>query len=135
MYFNYSDFKSQNWRGMIYLFSASLGNFDFSLFSQNEEYLPRQYGWIYLILFLVLTNIVLINFLIAILSNKYTEMEPKKKLLYNRNILRIKQIQAEDKYYSCLISSFVPLNFLMLPFVPFIVISKSEKLNHILMYA
>ena len=97
MYYNYSDFKSQNWRGMIYLFSASLGNFDFSLFSQNEEYLPRQYGWIYLILFLVLTNIVLINFLIAILSNKYTEMEPKKKLLYNRNILRIKQIQAEDK--------------------------------------
>ena len=135
MYYNYSDFKSQNWRGMIYLFSASLGNFDFSLFSQNEEYLPRQYGWIYLILFLVLTNIVLINFLIAILSNKYTEMEPKKKLLYNRNILRIKQIQAEDKYYSCLISSFVPLNFMMLPFVPFIVIFKSEKLNHILMYA
>ena len=62
-------------------------------------------------------------------------MQSKKRILYNKKIITIKQIQGEDKYYSSLVSSFVPLNFLMLPFVPFIVIFKSEKLNHILMYA
>ena len=134
-FFNYSEFKSENWRGLLYLFSASLGSFDFSLFTQDETYLSKQYGWIYLILFLVLTNIVLINFLIAILSNKYTEMETKKKILYNRKILEIKQIQAEDKYYSCLIASFVPLNIFILPFFPFVIFCKSEKFNEILLYA
>ena len=133
-FFNYSEFKSENWRGLLYLFSASLGNFDFSLFTQDETYLSKQYGWIYLILFLVFTNIILINFLIAILSNKYTEMETKKKILYNRKILEIKQIQAEDKYYSCLIASFVPLNIFILPFVPFVFFCKSEKFNKILLY-
>ena len=135
MFYNYSDFKETNWRGFLYLLSASLGNFDFSLFTQDQTYLQKEYGWIYLILFLVFTSIILTNFLIAILSNTYTEMQSKKRILYNKKIITIKQIQGEDKYYSSLVSSFVPLNFMMLPFVPFIVIFKSEKLNHILMYA
>ena len=135
MFFNYSEFSNDNWRGFLYLFSVSLGNFDFSLFTQNEEYLERQYGWVYLVLFLVFTNIILINFLIAILSNKYSEMELNKKVLYNRKILEIKQVQAYDKYYSSLISSFAPLNLLILPFVPFLVICKSQRLNTVLLYA
>ena len=135
MYFNYSEFKSENWRGVIYLFAASLGSFDFSLFGHNETFINKEYGWVYLMLFLVLTNIVLINFLIAILSNKYTEMETKKKHLYNQSILMLKQVQTDDKYYSWLVASFVPLNVLMIPFVPFIIFWKSEKLNRILMYA
>ena len=135
MFYNYSDFSSDNWRGFLYLFSASLGNFDFSLFTQDQTYIRKEYGWIYLILFLIITSIVLINFLIAILSNKYSEMQGKRKILYNKKILEIKQVQTDDKYYSCLISSFVPLNVLMIPFVPFIIFCKSEKLNRILMYA
>ena len=111
----------------MYLFNVSLGNFDFSLFSQNETYLERQYGWVYLVSFLVFTNIILIIFLIAILSNKYSKMELNKKMLYNRKILEIKQVQAYDKYYSSLISSFAPLNLLILPFVPFLVFCKKSE--------
>ena len=67
----------------MYLFNVSLGNFDFSLFSQNEAYLERQYGWVYLVSFLVFTDIILIDFLNAIISNKYSKMELSKNMFYN----------------------------------------------------
>ena len=54
------------------LFSASLGGFDFSIFNDSMMVLDPEYGYYYLIIFLILSNIILLNFVIAILSNTYT---------------------------------------------------------------
>lgn len=120
LFFNHETFQ-QGWRGTLYLFSASLGDFDFSIFAEDESNLEKEWGWVFLMLFLVATNIVLINFLIAILSNKYTNMEQKSKVLYLQNILLIKQILADDEYYSSLTSFFVPLNVILIPLAPFVI--------------
>jgi hypothetical protein len=132
LFFNLSEFQ-ENWSGALYLISASLGTFDFSIFSVDESVLQKEYGWVFLILFLIATNIILLNFLIAILSNKYTNMEQKSKVLYLQNILLIKQVQSDNKYYSSLVSFFVPLNIILLPIAPFVIFCKSKKLNKILM--
>lgn len=133
IFFNIPEFNDA-WKGVPYLISASLGDVDFSVFEYDNSYLEKEYGWLFLILFLLMSNIVLLNFLIAILSNKYTELEHKSKLLYLKNILLIKQVQSENDYYSSLIASFVPLNILIAPFVPFIIFTKSKRLNSALMY-
>ena len=78
MFYNYSDFYETNWRGFLYLLGVSLGNFDFSLFTKDQTYLSKEYGWIYLILFLVFTSIVLTNFLIAILQKTLIFTKIKK---------------------------------------------------------
>jgi len=133
LFYNIDEFAN-DWKGVIYLFNASLGEFDFNIFKENQLRAPKEQGWVYLIIFLILTNIVMVNFLIAILSNKYTVMEEKSKILYRQNILLIKQVQTVDPYYSSLISSFVPLNVILLPLMPFIIFLKSKKLNTILLF-
>lgn len=133
LFYDLHDFET-NWKGAIYLFNAMLGNFDFSIFAVDGALTQKDYGWTYLILFLVFTNIVLINFLIAILSSKYTEMESKGKVLNRKTVLNIKQVICEDEYYSSLVISFVPMNVFILPFVPFIALFRIKKLNCLLLF-
>ncbi|CAI2387791.1 unnamed protein product [Moneuplotes crassus] len=133
LFFNRPEFADE-WRGTLFLFSSMMGNFEFDTFSEDNSRIEKEYGWIYMILFVVMTNILLLNFLIAILSNKYTEMEQKSKVLYLQNILLMNQGQSNNEYYSSIVSSFVPLNILLLPAVPFVVLMKSKKLNTILLY-
>jgi hypothetical protein len=133
LFFNLPEFR-ENLRGTLYLFSAVLGEFDFSIFEADESLLEKDFGYVFLNIFLLVTNIVLINFLIAILSNKYTTMERKSKVIYLQHILLMKQIQSDNQYYSSLVSFFVPLNVILLPIAPFVIFCKSKQLNKVLMY-
>jgi hypothetical protein len=94
----------------ITLFSASLGSFDFTPFRSKEMVLSTSFGYYFLILYLIITNIVLLNFIIAILTNTY------------------------NKYYSSLISLSIPLNAILIPESPSIIFCKSKRLNNIIIH-
>jgi predicted transcriptional regulator len=70
----------------IFMFSSSLGSFDFSVFENEVQLLDKEYGYIYLTLFLIISNITLLNFLIAILSNTYTILQATSKVQGDRKI-------------------------------------------------
>ena len=55
-------------------------------------------------------------------------------VMYYRQIVRVRQIHDYDKHYSSLVSASPPFNLLIVPFVPFLLLLKSEKLNSILLY-
>ena len=132
LFFQLDDFSTfSSWSQ--YLFNASLGTFSFDTF--NADMIVSKYvGYIFIVLFVVLMNITLLNFLIAILSGIYDILKLKSIALYYHQIIRVRQIHDHDKYYSSLVATAPPFNLLIAPFAPFIILLKSEKLNNILMY-
>ena len=69
------------YNAMIFLFSSSLGEFDFTVFDQLVEGIL--YGHVFYVSFLIMELILLLNLLIAILSNTYAMLEQKGQALYS----------------------------------------------------
>ena len=132
LFFDMNQFSSDD-QSIIYLISAALGNFDYSIYN-NSYYLGKYYGYTYLTLYLLVISITLLNFLIAILAEIYTTLKLKAKGLHSRQILLMRSSFDDDPYYSSLILLPVPMNFMMIPFTPFVAVMKSRRLNTWLTY-
>ena len=128
-----SSFKD-NTSTVITLFSASLGNFSFSMFDDPNNVVSSFNSYAYLVLFLVISNVILLNFIIAILTSIYEVLKAKSTIIYLTQIVKWRSVFGYNEYYSSMISLFIPLNIIMLPLVPFILILKSKKLNLILLH-
>ena len=85
-------------------------------------------------LYLLVISITLLNFLIAILAEIYTTLKLQAKGLHSRQILLMRSSFDDDPYYSSLILLPVPMNFMMIPFIPFVAVMKSRRLNTWLTY-
>ena len=118
----------------ITLFSATFGSFTFSNFKSDKMVLPDSYGYYFFILYLLISNIVLLNFIIAVISSTYTRLIGVSKALYLNEIVKVRNIFEFNKYYSGLISLPIPLNAILLPIYPFIILMKSKRLNHIVLH-
>ena len=107
---NFEDFNTFP-KGMRNLFGYSLGQFSLPEGNDMHEWLIS----IILIIFLVITNIVLLNLLIAILSNVYNQLESRIDLENSYNFYMLHKEHYFDEKYGHL--SFFPrsFNFLLLP--------------------
>lgn len=114
------------------LFDAALANYDFDDFSDSSksEYL----GIAYLVIFIVLNNILLLNLLIAILSSTYAQLEDTKLVLYINEILKLRSSMEYDKRCSALVSTFPPWNVIALLFSPFIMFSKNSEMINLILF-
>lgn len=112
------------------MFSASLGDFDFGVFA-NEGSFTKNVGYIFLVIYLTVSTITLLNFLIAILSNTYDFLQSHKNALYLREVILLRQKYCFNQKYSSIVSAFVPLNIFALLMDPFIICLKSKKLNYL----
>lgn len=90
-------------------------------------------GYTFLTLFLVIISIMLLNFLIAILSNTYSMLNEVKNGLYLKNVIGLRQVYNYDKYYSSIVYMPPPFGILTFVMVPFIIYCKSKKLNKIML--
>lgn len=104
------------------------GEVFFDGFSSNETL-----GSIMIVIFSVITIVILLNLLVAILSNSYFIISQRSNvenasILYENYLIR-----KPDKFYSSLIALPPPLNGLTVIFVPFLIIFKSSLLNKILL--
>ena len=131
-FIEFYEFRSFN-STFIFLFDALLGNYEFSVFD-NSQYGLGAYGKIYLIVYLTLSNIVLLNFLIAILSDTYSHLNEKKQGLYLQQVIYIKQTLIKDKHYSSLVFNFAPFNIILIPVAPFLLIKQRPGLNNIMLH-
>jgi len=85
-YTNQEEFKSEI-QAVVTLFSASLGSFSFSMWDENVA-LATRYNYAYLISFLIISNVILLNFIIAILTTIYDEVKNQSKLIYLVEIVK-----------------------------------------------
>ena len=111
-----------NVNAFITLFSATFGNFDYSVFEKEGNTLPPRFGYYFLTLFLIISNIVLLNFIIGILSSTYSRLIGSSKALYLNEIVKVRNIYEYDKYYSGLICLPAPFNILLLPIYPILIL-------------
>ncbi|CAI2366954.1 unnamed protein product [Moneuplotes crassus] len=115
---------------MITLFGSALGNFDFNSLDGSNK--GRVTGEIYLVSFIILCNILILNLLIAILSTTYAQLDEKKVVLYINEILKLRSSLEYEKRTSGLISAFPPWNFFPLILSPFyFIIKDTRKFNEV----
>ena len=109
------------------LFDASLGNYSFTVLEKSAK--GDMVGTVFLILFLLLNHILLLNLLIAILSSTYAYYETKGVSLYISGILQMRFSSRYNPHYGALVSSFTPWDVLVVPFLPFFMFKNAEDLK------
>ena len=131
--FSSVDEYSSLYNALKTLFSWSLGNFDFSTLANNNK--SQNLGDIFLVIFVILNNILLLNLLIAILSSTYALLEDKKVVLYINEIIKLRSSLEYNEKCSSLISTFPPWNVIALIMSPFIMIKPNPVgANNILLH-
>jgi len=79
----------------------------------------------------VIFPILIMNLIIAILSNTYNEQESQSNGLYLARILSIRDELSFDENYSSFLTAMSPINALIVPLVPFgVLLNPSPILNN-----
>lgn len=123
--FNEIEVLSTFQTGSIYFMNAAFANYDLTIFDVLIE--PptlvrpnlRMFGIYYVLLYVFCNVLVLLNVLIALLSDTYNLMTPMRRGLYNYNIIKGATLYKPDKYYGGLIfmtTVMAPLAFCLLPY-------------------
>jgi hypothetical protein len=116
---------------ILTIFDASLGNYSFAVF--EGKYISDRteaIGKVYLFIVVLLFNILVLNLIIAILSNTFNMFEPKSKGLYLSKILSVRPTMSYDESYGALLIGLPPFNFHLMMMTPvFLFMDRPTKLN------
>ena len=115
------------------MFQSSLGGFDYNLFNSAVNTSPLA-GRIFLSIYLLVSSILLLNFLIAILNDTYAEYINNGKGLQAKEIIKLRAIYEHHDYYQCLVKAPNLINFYMLFLAPLVIFLKSSKLNRVILH-
>lgn len=108
---------------------TSIGNYNFDRFNGLKDDL-QIFGDLFTIAIVVTFNILILNLIIAILSNTYNQFDTKSTGLYLSKILNARDDMTFDENYGAFLLTMSPLNMVVLPFVPIALFRKpSVKLN------
>lgn len=121
----------QLFTSILTVLDASIGNYSFELFGGivGNHFLVL-FGDIYAIVIVICFNILILNLIIAILSNTYNMFDTKSAGLYLSKILNSRDEMAFNENYGAFLLCMIPLNMVNLPFVPYALLRKpSVKMN------
>ena len=110
------------------LYGSALGGFDFSIFSKSNEY-DEFVGKIYLFIYLLISAILLLSFLIAIMSDTYARLSEYDKGLQMIEIVNMRALFDNDPYYSSLHKGSTFFTIFFSPFNFAVIFCKSKRLN------
>jgi len=97
---------------------ASIGNYQFAVFDNLNDDL-QTFGDIFTASIVITFNILILNLIIAILSNTYNQFDTKSTGLYLSKILNARDEMMADDHYGAFLLTMSPLNLVVLPFVPY----------------
>jgi len=102
---------------ILTVIDASLGNYDITIFDKIANKNMALFGKIYMITIIVMFNILLMNLVIAILANTYSNFESGSTGLYLSKILSTRDEVEYDQNYGAFLSAMPPINVLQFPFI------------------
>ena len=102
---------------ILTVIDASLGNYDITKFDKIEDGNMAVFGKVYMICIIIMFNILLMNLIIAILANTYSNFESGSTGLYLSKILSARDEVEYDQNYGAFLSAMPPINVLQLPFI------------------
>ena len=125
-------------QSFLTVIDASLGNYEFEVFQSLANENMVLFGEIYLITLVLIFNILLLNFIIAILSNTYNIFDNRSNGLYLSKILSTRDELNYDHSYGAFLSSIPPINIIQLPCIPLALIfrygdNRLKETNRLLM--
>lgn len=121
------------WISLNTMYQSALGGFDFSIFAASSV-TAEVYGRIFLAIYLLGFMILILNFLIAILSETFAYYITTANALKLKEIIKLRAIYEEHEHYHCLVKAPILVNFYMVFMAPLVVIFKSRKLNNIMLH-
>ena len=104
------------------IFDGLNGKQDFDDFTYPE-------GKIFITFFVYIFNILLLSFLVAMFINRYKVVFKNLDALRRMNIIKLKNSSSFDKVIGGVSITFFPISIILLPFIPAVVMVKSERLN------
>jgi hypothetical protein len=102
---------------ILTVIDASLGNYDITIFDKIKDENMVTFGKIYMISIIIMFNILLMNLIIAILANTYSNFESGSTGLYLSKILSTRDEIEYDLNYGAFLSAMPPINILQVPFI------------------
>ena len=119
-------------KSLLFFIDAAFGGYNLSVFDvfKNDRLFLYWFGIIFILVFVFLNLLILLNILIAMMADTYSLMTSVRKGLYNGNIIRAIPAYKTNKYYGgllILIPPFSILSFLLLPF--YLCIKDKNKLK------
>ena len=94
-------------------------------------------GIVFHFILICVNLLLLMNLMIALMSDTYATLSEFKKSLYFTNIIKAMPHYQYDPTYACLITICPPFNILVFMFVPYFILSKNnnnkKKLNRVLL--
>ncbi|CAI2385480.1 unnamed protein product [Moneuplotes crassus] len=115
------------------LFAASFANYDPTIYASSTNISPNV-GYLYIAIYLIVSAVLLLNFLIAILSSTYTFLEEKRDGLYIEEVILHMQRYGYHPLYSSIVSVTTPFNAFFLPLTPLLLSARSRYLNSALQH-
>ena len=102
----------------IYFFQAALGEFDLDIFA--ETYLParpllHKLGIYFVLVFVFINLVILINVVVAMMSDTYGVMSSVKLGQYSHSVIKTAPAYKPDKHYGAL--AFTPAPFAVISFL------------------
>lgn len=113
-------------------FSQGMGNFDYDIYDSLKDF-PPEFGYGFLTIWITVSLIMLLNFLIAILSTTYSYLNERQNALYLKEVIKLRQRYDYDKLYSNMISAFTPFNIIPILTNSLTIIFRSKIFNHIML--
>ena len=113
---------------------ASVGIYDFNQYFDilHDEELTV-FGGVFTMAIVITFNILILNLIIAILSNTYNMFYTKSTGLYLSKVLNAREDMNSDPYYGGFLLSMTPLNVVILPFMPVAIFGKPSKALNLLL--
>ena len=108
------------------ILNAFYGKPEFSFFTQPD-------GQLFIMLFVYVFNILLVSFLVAMFINRYSFLWGNLDALKRMNIIKLKNTSDYDPLYGGVTITFFPISLIILPFIPFVVLFKSQRLNEFIL--
>jgi hypothetical protein len=121
-FFLYVEEFNSLFTSLVTVLDASMGNFEFALFESiddPEQKILKNAGAVYIFLTVLIFTILILNLIIAILSNTYNLFSGKSAGLYLSKILSQRDSSSYDENFGTFLSALTPLNFVLIPFVPY----------------
>lgn len=117
----YSTFKNV----LLTMFGTGLGSYDLADFTDHE--LKAESGEVLTILAVIINNVVLLNFIIAILADTYSKLSTSSLGLYYDGIISRIPVYEDDSRYGALIVGTPPTNAMAIVVLPIFSCIRDEK--------
>ena len=119
-------------KSLLFFIDAAFGSYNLSVFDifEPDRMFLKWFGIIFILIFVFLNLLILLNILIAMMADTYSLMTSVRKGLYNGNIIRAVPAYKTNKVYGgllILIPPFSVLSFLLLPI--YLLVKDAEKLK------